>query len=126
VDQTILKMEAVNIVETFVPTYKKKGIIIQDAVKNKPKHVKSGTFVLQHYSALRRTNGILSTQTKMIRAVYVWRNIKGLSPNSCYCGREVMYILSVFVALCIQHAMGMLRIVICSLSISIIFFHIIS
>jgi hypothetical protein len=46
VDRTILKMETVNVVETFVPTYKKNGII-QDAVQKKAKGVKSDTFVLQ-------------------------------------------------------------------------------
>jgi hypothetical protein len=40
VDRTILKMETVIVVETFVPTYKKKnGIIIQHAVQKKAKHV---------------------------------------------------------------------------------------
>ena len=46
-DRTILKMEAVNFVETFVPTYKNNGIITQEAVQKKTKHVKSNTSVLQ-------------------------------------------------------------------------------
>jgi hypothetical protein len=45
VDRTILKMETANVFETFVPTYKKNGFIIQDAVQKKAKHVKSDTFV---------------------------------------------------------------------------------
>jgi hypothetical protein len=46
-------MEAVNVVETFVPTYTKKGIIIQDAVQKKAKHVKSDTFVRITVKAVR-------------------------------------------------------------------------
>jgi len=48
-DRTILKMETVIVVETFVPMYKKKknGIIIQDAVQKKAKHVKLDIFVVQ-------------------------------------------------------------------------------
>ena len=127
VDRTILKMETVNVVETFVPTYKKNGIIIQDAVQKKAKHVKSDTFVLQWWRYVTENK-----QTEFWVCKENWEDqftygaiLRGRPRNSCYWRKEV-HILSVFVALCMQHAMRMRRILICALSGSFIFFHIIS
>ena len=110
VDRTILKMEAANIVETSVPTYKKEGIIIQDAIQKKSKRVKSTHLYLQWWRCVTENKQMefwVYRQTKMRRAIYVWRNIEGLSHNSCYWEKEVLHILSVSVALRIQHAMRM-------------------
>jgi len=58
--------------------------------------------------------------------MYVYRNIEALSWNHCCSGKatSVTYSEGVFVALGIQHAMRMRRIVICGLSCSTVFFHI--
>jgi hypothetical protein len=60
--------------------------------------------------------------------MYVQRNIEGRSRNHRYRGKaiSITYSECVFVALGIQHAMPMRHIVICGLSVSTIFFHIIS
>ena len=60
--------------------------------------------------------------------MYVYRNIESLSCNQRCSGKaiSITYSECVFVALGIQHAMRMLHIVICGLSGSTVFFHIIS
>jgi hypothetical protein len=60
--------------------------------------------------------------------MYVQRNIEARSRNHCCRGKaiSITYSECVSVALAIQHAKRMRRIVICGLSDSTIFFHIIS
>ena len=59
--------------------------------------------------------------------MYAQRNVEARSCNHCCFGKaiSITYSKSVFVALGIQHAMRTCRIVICGLSSSKIFFHII-
>jgi len=62
-------------------------------------------------------------------AIYVYRNIEARSCNRCCSGEalSITYCECISVALGIQHAMRIIRhIVICGLSGSTIFFHIIS
>ena len=56
--------------------------------------------------------------------MYAQRNVEARSCNRCCCGKaiSITYSKSVFVALGIQHAMRMCRIVICGLSSFKIFF----
>jgi hypothetical protein len=65
---------------------------------------------------------------KQGRQCYVIRNIEARSRNHCCRGKaiSITYYECVSVALVIQHAKRMHRIVICGLSGSTIFFHIIS
>jgi hypothetical protein len=60
--------------------------------------------------------------------MYVQRKIEMRSCNHCYSGKaiSITYSESVFVALGMQHAMRMRHIVICSLSSSSVYSHIIS
>ena len=60
--------------------------------------------------------------------MYVQRNIEGRSCNHCcsVTAMSITYAECVFVALGIQHAMRMRRVVICDLPDSAIFFHIFS
>ena len=60
---------------------------------------------------------------------YVYRNIEASSRNHCYRGKSVLHILRVCGALVTQHAKRIrhiISIVICGLSGSAVFFHIIS
>ena len=65
-------------------------------------------------------------EDKTRQAMYVQRNIEALSCNDCYCGKaiSITYSECVPVALGVQHAMRMRRIVICGLRGSTVFFHI--
>jgi hypothetical protein len=72
---------------------------------------------------------IFNTIWSIIRqAMYVWRNTEPRSRNQCCHGKLISIIYSeyVLVALVIQHAMRIHRIVICGLSGSAIFFQIFS
>jgi len=65
---------------------------------------------------------------KNIKLLYVYRDIKALSSNHCCRGKAVCITYSecMSVALVIQHAKRMRRIVACGLSGSTVFFHTIS
>ena len=60
--------------------------------------------------------------------MYVQRNIEMPSCNHCCCGKTMIITQPVCpaVALCIQHTMSKRHVVICGLSRSVLFFHIIS
>jgi len=69
----------------------------------------------------------LSIQLTTRQAMYVQRNIEARSYNHCCSGKviRITYSECVFVAIIIQHTMRMRHIVICSMSGSTEFFHII-
>jgi len=84
------------------------------------------TLCLHHSVYFAGENGPRKELTR--QAIYVKRNIEARSRNICARGKAMVITYSecVSVALAIQHAMRMRRIVICGLSGCVIFSHIIS
>ena len=71
---------------------------------------------------------VVSGSVNKIQALFVQRNIEAGSCNHCYSGKAICVTYSdyLFVALDIRHAVRMRHIVICGLSGTSVFFHIIS
>jgi len=92
------------------------AILLRDGVH----HLQSCSFFL---------NSLYMTEWSWTRqAVHVSRNVEAPSCNHCCSGKEISstYSQCVSVALGIQHAMRIRRIGICDLTLSTIFFHMIS